>query len=59
MNFRDNYLSAHATEDHARVTELEQIAWDTAWNRALETCSVDSPQFDALQESIYNEMVPQ
>ena len=58
MNFRQRYADALAAGDHALVAELEAMAWDTAYERACELDSPNSPDFDALRERIYEELLP-
>lgn len=53
MNIEQRYAAAVAAGDHALVTELEAMAWDTAYSYACELESPNSPDFDALQERIY------
>lgn len=57
MNFGQRYAAAVAAGDHALVTELEAMAWDTAYERACELDSPNSPDFDALHERIYEELL--
>ena len=43
-------------ELEAQHNEMTNIAWDEAYIRACELDSPNSPDFDALHESIYEEM---
>ena len=53
MNFIERYAAATAADDRKLVAELEATAWDTAYERACELDSPNSPDFDALHERIY------
>ena len=57
MNFKDQYAAAIAANDTERVRNLEAQAWDTAYERACELDSPNSPGFDALRESICEELL--
>lgn len=57
MNFKDQYAVAIAADDKARIAELEAMAYDTAYERACEIDSPNSPDFDALHESIFEELL--
>ena len=57
MNFKTQYAAAIAAGAEDRVAELEGMAWDEAYVRACELDSPNSPGFDALRESIYEEML--
>lgn len=57
MSFKDQYAAAIAAGAEDRVTELEIMAWDMAYERACELDSPNSPGFDALLESIYEELL--
>ena len=41
----------------AQHDELTNAAWDEAYIRAAELDSPNSPEFDALRESIYQELL--
>ena len=56
MNFRESYAAAIAANDIERIRDLEDQAWDEAYVRAAELDSPNSPGFDALRESIYEEL---
>lgn len=56
MNFRESYAAAIAANDTERVRNLEDQAWEYAYERAAELDSPNSPDFDALRESIYEEL---
>lgn len=58
LNFKRRYAAAIAAEDSELIHELECAAWDTAYERACELASPDSPEFDALRESIHAELLP-
>ena len=57
MMIKERYAAAVAAGDHALVTELEAMAWDTAYERACELDSPNSSDFDELHESIYEELL--
>ena len=57
MNFKDQYAAATAANDIERIRDLEGMAWDEAYVRACELDSPNSPDFDALRESIYEELL--
>ena len=57
MNFKDQYAAAIAAGAEDRVTILEFVARDMAYERACELNSPNSPGFDALRESIYEELL--
>lgn len=57
MNFKDQYAAAIAAGAEDRVNELEAVAWDESYVRACELDSPNSPDFDALHESIFEEML--
>lgn len=57
MNFRESYAAAIAANDIERIRDLEDQAWDEAYVRAAELDSPNSPDFDALRESIYEELL--
>ena len=56
MNFRESYDAAVAAHDIERIHNLEDQAWEYAYERAAELDSPNSPGFDALCESIYEEL---
>lgn len=56
MNFHESYAAAIAANDIERIRDLEDQAWEYAYERACELDSPNSPDFDALQESIYEEL---
>lgn len=67
MNFKDRLIAlelemvyACSAGDTEKLRNLEDQAWDMAWDeayaRACEIESPSSPDFDALQESIYEEL---
>ena len=56
MNFRESYAAAIAANDIERIRDLEDQAWEYAYVRAAELDSPNSPGFDALRESIYEEL---
>lgn len=56
MNFKERYAAAQAAEDLEAIEQLAIAAWDTAYERACELDSPNSPGFDALRESIYEEL---
>lgn len=56
MNFRQNYAAATAANDIERIENLEMQAWEYAYERACEFDSPNSADFDALRESIYEEL---
>lgn len=58
MNFKERYAAALAAEDFELLEELACAAWDTAYERACELASPNSPEFDALRESIHAELLP-
>ena len=57
MNFKTQYAAAIAANDTERIRDLEDQAWDMAWDeayvRARELVDPNSPDFDALRESIF------
>lgn len=55
-DFKRRYAAALAANDTELVHELERAAWDTAYERAAELDSPNSPDFDALHESIFEEL---
>ena len=57
MNFRDNYQEALRNNDTQRIEWLEAQAWEYAYERACEIDSPNSVGFDALRESIYEELM--
>ena len=61
MNFKEQYAAAIAANDTERIRNLEDQAWDMAWDeayaRACELDSPNSPDFDALHESILEELL--
>lgn len=61
MNFRESYAAAIAANDTERIRNLEDQAWDMAWDmayeRACELDSLSSLDFDALRESIFEELL--
>ena len=56
MNFKDQYAAAIASNDNERVAHLEAQADEYAYERACELDSPNSPGFDALRESIYEDL---
>lgn len=58
MNFKERYAAAMAAEDFELMEELAIAAWEYAYERACELDSPNSPDFDALHESIYEELMP-
>ena len=56
MNFRESYAAAIAANDTERVRNLEEQAWEYAYERACELDSPNSLGFDAMRESIYEEL---
>lgn len=70
MNFKERIIALELEMTHARSTgdteklrglevqlnEIAAAAWDEAYVRACELDSPNSPEFDALQESIYREL---
>ena len=56
MNFKDQYAAATAANDIERIRNLEDQAWEYAYERACELDSPNSPEFDALRESIFEEL---
>lgn len=58
MNFKERYAAAQAAEDLEAIEQLAIAAWDTAYERACELDSPNSPGFDALRESIYEGLMP-
>lgn len=59
MNFKDQYAAAIAANDTERIRNLDKMTvamWDEAYVRACEIESPSSPDFDALQGSIYEEL---
>lgn len=57
MMIKERYAAALTAGDYALITELEAMAWDTAYERACELDSPNSPDSDALRESIYEELL--
>lgn len=57
MNFHESYAAALAANDTERIRNLEDQAWEYAYERAAELDSPNSPDFDALRESIYEELL--
>ena len=57
MNFKDQYAAAAAANDIERIRNLEDQAWEYAYERACELDSPNSLGFDALRESIYEELL--
>ena len=57
MNFKDQYAAAIAANDIERIRNLEDQAWEHAYARACELDSPKSPDFDALHESIFVELL--
>ena len=57
MNFRDNYQAALKANDQEQLDNLDAQAWKYAYERAAETDSPNSVGFDALRESIYEELM--
>ena len=57
MNFRDNYQAALKANDQEQLDNLEAQAWKHAYERAAELDSPNSVGFDALRESIYEELM--
>ena len=53
MNFREHYAAAVAANDTETINNLEDRAWEHAYERACELDSPNSPGFDALRDSIY------
>lgn len=56
MNFRDRWAAATAANDTETINNLEAQAWEYAYERACELDSPNSPDFDALRDSIYEEL---
>ena len=57
MNFSQRYTAATKSGDMEDIRELEAMAWDLAYERACELDSSNSPDFDALHERIYEELL--
>lgn len=57
MNFRDNYQAALKANDQEQIDNLDAQAWEYAYARACELDSPNSIGFDALRESIYEELM--
>ena len=57
MNVKDNYAAAIAAGDTARAAEIEAMAWDMAYEQAAEMDGPNSPDFDALQARIYEDIL--
>ena len=57
MNFEQRYTAAMKSGNMEDIRELEALAWDTAYERACELDSPNSPDFDALHESIFEELL--
>ena len=71
MNFKERIIALELEMIHARSTgdteklrglgvqhdEITVAMWDEAYVRACELVDPNSPDFDALQESIYKELV--
>ena len=57
MNFHKSYAAATAANDIERIRNLEDQAWDEAYVRACELDGPNSPDFDTLRESIYEELL--
>ena len=55
-DFKRRYAAAKAAEDSELIHELECAAWDTAYERAAELDSPNSPDFGELQNSIFEEL---
>lgn len=58
MNFEQHYAADMKSGDMEDIRQLEAMAWDTAYERACELDSPNSPGFDALRERIYEELLP-
>ena len=56
MNFRQSYAAAIAANDTETIDNLEAQAYEYAYERACELDSPNSPEFDALCESIFEEL---
>lgn len=56
MNFVQRYAAAKAANDTQLIEWLEDQAWEYAYERACELDSPNSPEFDALCDSIYEEL---
>lgn len=70
MNFKDRIIALELEMVHARSAgdteklreleaqhnEMTNTAWDEAYIRAAELDSPNSPDFDALHESIFEEL---
>lgn len=70
MNFKERIIALELEMTHARSAgdteklrglevqhdEMTVAMWDEAYVRACELDSPNSPEFDALQESIYREL---
>lgn len=64
MNFKEQLIAieremmyARSAGNTERLRELEDQAWDTAYERACELGSPNSPEFDAMRESIFEELL--
>ena len=57
MNFEQRYAAAIKSGNMEDIRELDAAAWDTAYERACELDSPNSPDFDALREHIYEELL--
>ncbi len=60
MNFKEQYAAAIAANDTERIRNLDEMTvamWDEAYVRACELVDPNSPDFDALRESIFEELV--
>lgn len=57
MNFKDQYAAAIAANDTERIRDLEDQALEYAYECACELDSPNSPEFDAMRESIYEELL--
>lgn len=55
-DFKRRYAAALAANDTELVHELEDQARGYAYERAAELDSPNSPDFDALHDSIYEEL---
>lgn len=53
MNFEQRYAAAIKSGDMEDIRQLEEMAWDLAYERACELDSPNSPDFERLRESIY------
>ena len=56
MNFRESYAAAIAANDTERVRNLEDQAWEYAYELTCALDSPNSPDFDAAREAIYEEL---